>query len=103
MSKQERVIESEESYDILQNVHGAMMFSLKARDGEPENPKILYDGGEDALFYRTNGFSVKLDYVHPDARESLNKVDMVLVVEFNGNNIEREYDVPVRHVKRLPL
>lgn len=97
------ILETEDFYDIIENSEGELLFSIKARQGGPEKPKILYGAGEHALFYRSNDQTVVLDYVHPDVREALAKVSSVLIVEFHGDSIIREYNVPVRQVKQLPI
>ncbi len=103
-------IETESYYDILENSDGELLFCLKARDGSPERPQILYSGEDHALFYRTAGQMIVLDYVHVDVREALNKVSSVLVAEFSDaseenpqRGIVREYTASVRHVSKLPL
>ncbi|MBR7158118.1 MAG: hypothetical protein IKD08_00340 [Alphaproteobacteria bacterium] len=97
------VLETEDFYDIVENPDGELLFCIKARQGGPERPKILYGGAEHALFYRSNDQTVVLDYVHPEVRESLRKVKSVLIVEFHGEAIIREYNVPVRQVAQLPI
>lgn len=96
-------LETEDFYDIIENNDGELLFSIKARQGGPERPKVIYGGGEHALFYRSFDQTVILDYIHPEAREALRKVKSVLMVEFHGDAIIREYNVPVRQVKQLPL
>jgi hypothetical protein len=103
MSEKLNKPEQEEFYDILQNSSGDLLISIKAREGGPEEPKIVYDGGEHALLYRSKGFSITLDFIHPEAREPLANVDSVLIVEFDNDEVVREYDVPVKKVKKLPI
>ena len=83
---------------------------MKAREGSPERPQILFNGENHALFYRTADQMIVLDYIHPDVAPLLAKVDSVLVAEFSepvGDNpqkgIVREYTASVRHVSKLPL
>ncbi len=103
MSDKQVKPEQEEFYDILQNADGDLLFAIRARSGAPEDPRIVYDGNEHALFYRNKGFSITLDFIHPEAREPLSKVSTVLMVEFEKDEVVREYDVPVRMVKKLPI
>lgn len=95
--------EQEGFYDILQNGAGDLLISIRARAGEPNNPRIVYDGGKHALLYRKQGFSITLDFIHPDARAPLARAESVLIVEFEGDEVMCEYEVPVRFVKKLPL
>ena len=97
------VLDTEDFYDIIRNSEGDLMFSVKARQGGPERPKVIYGGGEHALFYRSINQTVVLDYIHPDVRDTLRQVKSVLIVEFYGDSIIREYNVPVRQVTQLPL
>ena len=95
--------EQEGYYDILQNGAGDLLISIRARAGEPDHPQIVYDGGKHALLYRQQGFSITLDFIHPDARAPLAHAESVLIVEFEGGELVREHEVPVRIVKKLPL
>ncbi len=90
-------------YDVLVNNNGELLIALQKKEGEPENSRILYDGKEHALFYRNNNETIILDYVHPDAQEHLSKAAKIIIVEFENDDIIREYDVPVQHVKQIPL
>lgn len=96
-------LETEDFYDIIENTDGELLFSIKARQGGPERPRVIYGGGEHALFYRSFDQTVIFDYIHPDIRGALRKVKSILVVEFHGDAIVREYNVAVRQVKQLPL
>ena len=37
-------IETEAYYDILANADGELLFCLKAREGSPDRPQILFNG-----------------------------------------------------------
>lgn len=95
--------EQEGYYDILQNAAGDLLIAIRARAGEPANPRIVYDGQKHALLYRQQGFSITLDFIHPEVRGALARAEKVLVVEFENNEVMREYEVPVRYVKKMPL
>ena len=95
--------EQEFSYNILQNDAGEMMIAIKARDGEPVKPIIVYDGKEHALLYRDPGHTIILDYIHPDARPLIAIANEIMIAEFSGENWKRDYTVPVRMVKMIPL
>ncbi len=97
------VLETEDFYDIIKSAEGELLFSIKARQGGPERPKVIYGGGEHALFYRSSNQTIVLDYVHPAVRDTLRGIKSVLMVEFYGDTIIREYNVPVRQVTKLPL
>lgn len=103
MSEKQVKIEQEGSYDILQNSAGDLLIAIKAREGGPESPRIVYDGGEHALLYRNDVFTITLDFIHPDAREPMSKAKSVLVAEFEDDEFVREYMVPIKMVSKLPI
>ncbi len=92
---------TEGTYDILQNAAGEILVMIKQRRGGPENPRFVYDGGETALLYRSRESSVFLGGINADARTPLKSVDEVLVAEIDGDEVAREYVVPVRIVRDL--
>lgn len=93
--------EQEGTYNILQNAVGEILIIIRFRAGGPENPRIVYDGGDSALLYRSRESSVLLDAINPQARMPLKSVNEVLMVELDGNEVAREYKVPVRIIKKL--
>ncbi|MBR1841220.1 MAG: hypothetical protein IJ778_03740 [Alphaproteobacteria bacterium] len=86
-------------YSILQNAKGEIMIMMESRIGGPENPRFIYDGGEVALLYRSQESSVAFRNIDAGARSPLKSVTEILVVEIEGEDVEREYMVPVRIVK----
>ena len=94
---------TEGTYDILQNAAGEILIMIKQRRGGPENPRFVYDGGETALLYRSRESSVFLGSINADARTPLKSVDEVLVAEIDGDEVAREYVVPVRIVRDLKV
>ena len=89
---------------------GELVFCIKAREGSPVQPQILFNGEEHALFYRTADQMIVLDYIHPEVRPLLDKLSSVLVAEIlepsddkETGEIVREYMASVRHVSKLPL
>ena len=88
-------------YDMLQNAAGEILLIINARPTPPDNPRIVYDGGEKALIYRSRESAFTLNNIAPQARPSLMRVDEVLVVELENDDVAREYKVPVRHIRSL--
>ena len=88
-------------YDILQNEEGEIVILLGSYEGRPENPRFVYDGGETALFYRSRKNSIILTDIAKDARKPLMSVDEVIIAEADGDDITREYVVPVRLLKDI--
>lgn len=92
-------LEQESRYDILQNDAGEILIIINSRSGGPENPRFVYDGGEEALLYRTKDSAVVFKNIAKDARLPLKSVSSMLIVEVENEDVEREYVVPVRIVK----
>lgn len=93
--------DSSSRYEILQNAAGEIMLIIHAREGEPDNPRIVYDGGDEALLYRNRESSIILEGIAEKAREPFLKVEQVLVVEVKNDDVAREYKVPLRKIKSL--
>ena len=95
------ISEQEGRYDILQNGAGEILIIIKYRNGGPENPRMVYDGGDVALLYRSRESALFLDAINEKARAPLKSVDEVLIAEIDGDEVAREYKVPLRIVKSL--
>lgn len=93
--------EKEGRYDMLQNAAGEILLIINYKQSNPENPRIVYDGEDAALLYRSRESAVMLNNINEAARAPLSKVEEVLIVEVKDDDVAREYKVPVRHVKSL--
>ena len=85
-------------YSILKNGNGEIMVMIDAREGEPEDPRFIYDG-KMALLFRNFDSNVLFRNIDPEAHEALQGVDKVLVIEVLNDDVEREYVTPIRRVK----
>ncbi len=94
-------MEEEGRYEILQNEAGEILIVIKQRRGGPENPRFVYDGGKTALLYRSRESAVFLEEIAQGAWRPLKMADEVLVAEIDGDDVAREYTVPVRLVRSL--
>lgn len=88
-------------YDMLQNAAGEILIIIERQDSSPENPRLVYDGGEQALVYRSRESAFVLNSIAEEARDPLLHVSEVLMVEMDGEDFAREYKVPVRIVRSL--
>ena len=88
-------------YDMLQNAAGEILIIIEYREGGPENPRFVYDGGEQALLYRSRESAFMLNSIAWEARMPLKSVNEVLMVEIENDDVAREYRVPVRVVRNL--
>ena len=101
MAKTTNGSESEGRYEILQNAVGEILIIIKHRAGGPENPRFVYDGGDQALLYRSRESSVMLGNINEKARQPLKSVDEIIMVEVDKDEVAREYIVPMRLVRNL--
>ncbi|MBR5154851.1 MAG: hypothetical protein IKW58_03910 [Alphaproteobacteria bacterium] len=92
-------LEQESRYDILQNKQGEILIIINSRQGAPENPRFIYDGGDTALLYRTKDGAVVFKNIAEGARKPLKMVSSMLIVEVENEDVLREYTVPVRIIK----
>jgi hypothetical protein len=99
--KSKSAVSSAGRYDIMQNKDGEILIIIKIISGGPEEPRFVYDGGNEALLYRSRENSIMLKNIANKARKPLLSVDNVLLVELDGEEVAREYNVPVRQVKSL--
>ena len=85
-------------YSILKNENGEIMVMIDAREGEPDDPRFIYDG-KMALLFRNFDSNVLFRNIAPEAHEALQEVNEVLVIEVLNDDVEREYITPIRRVK----
>lgn len=95
--------EQENFYEFHLNKNNELMVSLKNREENPENPVLIYDGGEHALFYRKENQVILLDFIHPQIRPYLKDTKNILFSETQNYQVVREYNVSCKIVKNLPI
>ncbi|GHV47241.1 hypothetical protein FACS1894204_10400 [Synergistales bacterium] len=99
------MIVQEKAYQAFLHDEFGVMFIIMKKDGEPDQPRMLYDGGEHALLYRDKDSKSLLDYLNEDVRDTLSEIDKVAFVEFEVDEeaLARAYEVSVEHVDSIPL
>ncbi|MDR2901698.1 MAG: hypothetical protein LBU87_01130 [Lactobacillales bacterium] len=95
-------IEQEKRFHIFKNDDNELMFLIQARLSNAEKPEIVYDGSDNALFYRNSKNTILLPNIHPQVQSVLADKKDVLVVEAQGGAIMREYMATVKRIKELP-
>ena len=88
-------------YDLLQNGAGEIMIIINGEDSPPENPRLVYDGGDAMMLYINKIRALMLNSLTIEAQKAMLNVENVLVVEVKDDDVLREYNVPVRIVKKL--
>ena len=103
MNMSENNSQQSSRYDMLQNAAGEILIIIEYREGGPENPRLVYDGGDQALLYRSRESAFMLNSIANEARMPLKSVSEVLMVEIENDDVAREYKVPFRVVRSLKL
>lgn len=86
---------TEKSFYVAEGEEGELYVFLKAKNDQPQAPKIIYDGKDHAIFLRNNEQKIILDYIHPDVRDKLRKARQVVIVETILENIKDRLWLPI--------
>lgn len=94
-------MENEGDYEVIITHQGILVFLIKTRMSEPSRPFILYDGGKHATLYRQENETILLDYLNDKVIPILDKSQTVMIFELSDEteDICRDYEVPVKHIK----
>ena len=92
------------SYCVFPSEEGIFVIAISARDTDPFNPIVLYDGGENALFYRNGEDVIVLDYLNPKLQGDFFEASEVIIAEVDTQTHElvRHYSAKMRQLRRLP-
>lgn len=95
-------MQNEGDYQVIITHEGVLVFLIKTRFSAPEKPFILYDGGKHATLYRNESETVLLDYLNDKIIPILSTAEKAVVFELSDEieDIARDYEVPVRHIKQ---
>ena len=95
----------EREYEIITTREGILIFAIKARKDNAKNPRIIYDGGKHATFYRKPDDVVLLDYLNPKIIKVLKESKFVIVTEIDyaEGKVVRDYKVKIVSVKKNPF
>jgi len=98
------MLSAENSYLIVPR-DDVLTFVISARDGEPKGCRLTYDGGDHAVFYRSENDTVILDYINPTVKERLASSDTVAIIEvdYEKDVITQSYRVKVSPVKKVVI
>lgn len=95
------LIEKQDFYEIIENKYGELAIFIDARDGNPDNPVLEFDGKKSALLKRDAHLAVRLDNINEETVEPLAESEFVMIVELKGKMVERVYGVPVDNVEEI--
>ena len=88
-------------YDLLKTSAGDIMLIIKGEDSAPDNPRIVYDSGDAMMLYINKTRASMIENLTQKAQSAMLDVKKVLVVEVKDDDVLREYEVPVRHIRKL--
>ncbi len=88
---------------IAESSKGDLYIFIEAQANTPKDPKIVYDGYEHAIFFRTPEDRIILDYINPEIRDRLRKSKEVVMVETLLGNIKDSYYAGMQMVEKIPV
>lgn len=88
-------------YDLLSDGVGHVLLVVDAGEDEPAHPRLVWDGSDRMLFYRSLRSACTIDGLAAAAREALAEASEVTVAEVGGEEVVREYSAPLRRVRSL--
>lgn len=95
------LVEKQDFFEIIENKFGELAIFIDSRKGEPFNPSMEYDGKSTALLKRDSNIAVKLEGINAETGTVLAEQEYVMIVELNGETVERTYGVPVETVEEF--
>ncbi len=88
-------------YQIYQNSKGDVIVIIGYQDSVPVTPRLIYDGGDALLLYRNPSSCICMRNISPLAREALQMVDEVIVMENKNSENGRLYMAEISRVKSV--
>lgn len=95
------LMEKQDFFQIIENKYGELAVFIDARDGEPQEPVLEFDGKKTALLKRDARRSIILDGVDAETCNVLAESEVVMIVELQGEIVQRVYAVPVENVEEI--
>ena len=89
-------MECAKDYQAVVSADGKLAFIIRAGKSEPHSPKLIYNGGESALLYRSADILV-LDKLHEEAQKALRRKRSVVIIEadYAGGKTVYDYEAAV--------
>ena len=97
------LMEKQDFFEIIENKYGELAIFIDARDGEPKEPLLQFDGKKTALLKRDDRRSIILDNVDAETKGVLAESEVVMIVELHGEVVQRVYAVAVENVEDIVL
>ena len=97
------LMEKQDFFEIIENKYGELAIFIDARDGEPQEPVLQFDGKKTALLKRDERRSIILDNIDAETKGVLAESEVVMMGELHGDVVVRVYAVPVENVEDIVL
>ena len=94
---------TEKKFVVACDENNELYIFIGAKKNHPDNPKIIYDGYDHAVFLRTPQERIILDYINPEIRSELRKSNRIIMVETILENIKESYYVDMQIVEKIPV
>lgn len=95
------LMEKQDFFQIIENKYGELAVFIDARDGEPYEPILEFDGKSTALLKRDTRRSIILDGIDAETRNVLAESEVLMIIELQGEIVIRVYAVPVENVEEI--
>ena len=98
------MLNTENAYLILPR-EDVLTFIISSHKGDPKKCQVTYDGGDHAVFYRTEDETIILDYINESVRERLlnSKTVAIIEVDYEKGVVTQSYRVKVAKVKKVVI
>ena len=97
------LMEKQDFFEIIENKYGELAIFIDARDGEPKDPILQFDGKQTALLKRDDRRSIILDNIDAETKNVLAESEGVMICELHGDVVVRVYAVAVENVEEIVL
>lgn len=95
----------EKQYQILPTTDKGLVFAINMKQGDIREPKILYDGGNHALLYRSEEDVVILDFLEPRAKRMMQNLTKAHIceIDYDRERVEHFYETHIHQVFQMPF
>ena len=95
------LMEKQDFFEIIENKDGELAVFIDAREGDPVEPVLEFDGKQTALLKRDERRSIILENIDAETRNVLAEAEFVMIVELKGEMVERVYATVVDNVDEI--
>lgn len=95
------LMEKQDFFEIIENKYGELAVFIDAREGDPFEPVLEFDGKQTALLKRDERRSIILENIDAETRNVLAEAEFVMIVELKGEMVERVYATVVDNVDEI--